>query len=230
MCWYLTDITKTTDGLGVTEIKFIFSRKGTRKEKDGITKDISCLKCLEFDLCDDFIKRYTREEIVEMFSAYDWKKLPRVGSISFSRNITTYLSKYIPPSVRHVSFINCDMHDINIVSENVVNIEITNRHEKFYDPTFFDRLPFSLKKISLGIYMPYRTDPIDYVYKNGFHNLPPFLECFELHVYYTIFNSENCYVLEKEQVDDIRKSFTFGPRFKFLKINGKTGDVSDGDI
>lgn len=202
----LEEIKKTKD----SEIEFCFATP-TSSHVD--TGDI---KFLILNFSDDFVKNKTQEEIIEMFMSFDWKKMPKVETIKFSNNKSAILAKYIPASVKNVvlSF-GCDMHNFSIISENVKYVEIENCREIFYDPTFFERMPLSVEKILLDVEVPFESSSLEFIYKDGFHNLPPYLMYFEILVSYA-YEDVRCTDVE-ELVKKIRDSFTPGPFFKSLE-------------
>lgn len=170
-----------------------------------------------------FLDENKKEKINEMFTKFNWEKMKKLKKIELDDS-SGFLCEFIPRRADSIELLQCDLHSISIISKNIKHIDITFMMSSFvkkslYDASFFERLPLSLKSIEFHILL----DDIDaggeifrQIFDEGFHNLPLCLQYFTFCVFLP---NKSRYVFSEKQIDDIKKSFTFGPGFISLKIN-----------
>lgn len=186
------------------------------------------IKCIDLFFSDHFCKTRTEEEISELFTSYDWSKMPLLRKISLVNENVTFLTKYLPPQVQKVVICKLhDMHNVFITSENIEEVIIENDSEEYYDSSFFDRLPNSVTHILLKIFINEKDRSLDYIYKNGFHNLPLSLKYFKIEVRHVEGFFEFDYTVKDEIKELIWKSITFGPNFEKLCLSNEPSDEFD---
>lgn len=178
-------------------------------------KDVTCLS-IHFDT--EFIARNDKDEITELFTCFDWKKMPHLNKIHFYSH-SSFLAKYLPSSVDCVEFDISDLYDVEIYSNSVRTIIVSIYQKEDFDPTFFERLPVSVESICIDVMAHCHDMPSDYIFKYGYHNLPPGLKYFSITIHDVETGAE--YYISDEWVERIKKCFTFGPNFLCLTLNTK---------
>lgn len=170
----------------------------------------------------DYFRKHTKEELIDKFKKIEWDKYSKSLRIRFYRS-SVFLAEYLSPHFLVVD-LNLDvLHDVQIISENIreLNIELTSTDG--FDSTFFERLPVSIEKITLEIKRENISIPVDPVFRNGFHNLPPFLKHFEIifvKLKHVNGDAKSKYFCSGGLDEiDLEECFTFGPYFKTLKVN-----------
>lgn len=219
-------------------IEFVEKSKGVFfRCSDG--KILSCgkTKVLTIELRPVFLSKHTKDEIITLFTKIDWSRLDLLCDLHLHHE-SFFLAPYIPPSIKKICFFcyysDCrrpealsgygGLHTIKLISAYVKEVTFLINYPNQFDSTLFERLPVQIEKINIvfvlthevGYYGRPDDEHIDFIYKRGFHNLPICLKKINIQ-----FNSRNDgrTELTKKQIENIKKSITYGPCFTSLMID-----------
>lgn len=177
----------------------------------------------------DYVCDATEEKLIKEFREIEWEKYPILRGIRLTKN-SIFLAQHIPPKVSYVELDVDKLHDVCVVSDDIIELSVMLSSMKGFDPLFFERLPISIEILSIKILVFRKDTSVDSIFTYGFHNLPPSLKCFGI-----IFTSHLYAHQEREEIFfhdkgletvDYKKCFTVGPSFKTLTVNGENIDFS----
>lgn len=145
-------------------------------------------------------------------------KFPESQCVVF--NLHSYkLAQFIPPTIKKAEFLHSEFKDTIIYADCLETIYIRVNDSQF-DHDFFNRLPVSVREIFLHVIIVNHETTAKSIYENGFFDLPPLLDNLVFDITFFRRGVVDCCKFTEAEIEDIKRSFSYAPSLKSIKING----------